>query len=88
MAASAAEVLAGGAAGSGVGMAGAGVRLPVLRLGAQGLLAVEEVREDVSTAEEGGARIIGGPRYAPVPPLDSSWSRVTRAAVAHPRARA
>jgi hypothetical protein len=52
------------------------------------LLAVEEVREDASTAEEGGARIVGGPRYAPVPPLDSPWARLTRAAVATPRARA
>jgi hypothetical protein len=52
------------------------------------LLGVEEVREDASTAEEGGARIVGGPRYAPVPALDSSWARVTRAAVAAPRARA
>jgi hypothetical protein len=51
------------------------------------LLGVEEVREDASTAEEGGARIVGGPRYAPVPPLDSPWARVTRAAVASPRAR-
>jgi hypothetical protein len=52
------------------------------------LLAVEEVREDASTAEEAGVRIIAGPRYAPVPALDSPWSRVTRAAVAAPRARA
>jgi hypothetical protein len=52
------------------------------------LLTVEEVREDASTAEEAGARIIAGPRYAPVPALDSPWVRVTRAAVATPRARA
>jgi hypothetical protein len=42
-------MLAGGAAGTGVRMAGAGVRLPVLRLGAQGLLAVEEVAVPVGT---------------------------------------
>jgi hypothetical protein len=36
-------MLAGGAAGAGARMAGAGARLPVLRLGAQGMLAVEEV---------------------------------------------
>jgi hypothetical protein len=52
------------------------------------LLAVEEVREDTSTAEEAGARIIAGPRYAPVPALDAPWARVTLAAVAAPRARA
>jgi len=52
------------------------------------LLAVEEVREDTATAEEGGARIVAGPRYAPVPALDSPWARVTLAAVATPRARA
>jgi hypothetical protein len=52
------------------------------------LLGVEEVREDASTAEEAGARIVAGPRYAPVPALDSPWARVTRAAVAAPRARA
>ncbi len=42
-------MLAGGTAGTGVRMAGAGVRLPVLRLGAQGLLAVEEVAVPVGT---------------------------------------
>ncbi|WP_375766867.1 hypothetical protein NR798_35005 [Archangium gephyra] len=42
-------MLAGGAAGTGVRMAGAGVRLPVLRLGAQGLLAVEEVAVPLGT---------------------------------------
>lgn len=52
------------------------------------LLAVEEVREDAATAEEASARIIAGPRYAPVPALDSPWARVTLAAVATPRARA
>lgn len=52
------------------------------------LLAVEEVREDTATAEEAGARIVAGPRYAPPPALDSPWARVTLAAVAMPRARA
>jgi hypothetical protein len=52
------------------------------------LLAVEEVREDAANEEEGGARIVAGPRYAPVLPLDSPWARVTLAAVAAPRARA
>ena len=51
------------------------------------LLAVEEVREDASTADEQGARIVAGPRYEPIPALDSAWARVTRAAVAAPRAR-
>ena len=52
------------------------------------LLAVEEVREDTTTGEEAGTRITTGPRYAPVPALDSPWARVTLAALAHPRARA
>ena len=52
------------------------------------LLAVEEVREDAASAEEAGARIVAGPRFAPVVPLDSAWARVTLAAVARPRARA
>jgi hypothetical protein len=52
------------------------------------LLGVEEVREDEATEEEAGARIVAGPRYAPVPALDSPWARVTLAAVATPRARA
>jgi hypothetical protein len=52
------------------------------------LLAVDEVREDAATAEEAGARIVAGPRYAPAPALDSAWARVTLAAVARPRARA
>jgi hypothetical protein len=52
------------------------------------LLAVEEVREDTATAEEAGARIVAGPRYAPAPALDSSWARLTLAALATPRARA
>jgi len=52
------------------------------------LLAVEEVREDEASPEEGDARIVAGPRYAPVPALDSPWARVTLAAVARPRARA
>ena len=43
------------------------------------LLAVEEVREDTATAEESGARIVAGPRYAPAPALDSPWVRVTLA---------
>ena len=51
------------------------------------LLGVEEVREDAATPEEGDARIVTGPRYAPVPALDSPWARVTLAAVAAPRAR-
>ena len=52
------------------------------------LLTVEEVREDSAGEEEAGARIVAGPRYAPVPALDSPWARVTLAAVAAPRARA
>jgi hypothetical protein len=52
------------------------------------LLAVEEVREDAAGEEEAGARIVAGPRYAPVAPLHSPWARVTLAAVATPRARA
>ena len=52
------------------------------------LFAVEELREDTTTAEEAGARIVAGPRYAPVPALDSAWARVTLAALATPRARA
>jgi hypothetical protein len=52
------------------------------------LLEVDEVRDDAATAEEAGARIVAGPRYAPAPALDSPWARVTLAAVASPRARA
>jgi hypothetical protein len=52
------------------------------------LLAVEEVREDTATAEEAGARIVAGARYAPIPALDAPWIRVTLAALAEPRARA
>jgi len=52
------------------------------------LLAVEEVREDAASPEEGDARIVGGPRFAPVLRLDSPWARVTLAAVSRPRARA
>ena len=52
------------------------------------LLAVEEVREDTAAAEEAGARIVAGPRYAPIPSLDTPWSRATLAALARPRARA
>jgi hypothetical protein len=52
------------------------------------LLAVEELREDTATADEEGARIVAGPRYAPAPALDSVWARVTLAALARPRARA
>ena len=51
------------------------------------LLAVEEVREDTAAPDEGDARIVAGPRYAPAPALDSPWARVTLAAVAAPRAR-
>ena len=51
------------------------------------LLAVEELREDTASAEE-GARIVSGPRYAPVPSLDSPWARTTLAALTRPRARA
>ena len=51
------------------------------------LLAVEEVREDTAGDEEGGARIVTGPRYAPRPDLDSAWVRATLAALATPRAR-
>ena len=52
------------------------------------MLAVEEVREDAASPEEGDARIVAGPRFAPVLPLDSAWARVTLAAVSRPRARA
>jgi len=52
------------------------------------LLAVEDVREDVATGDEAGARITTGPRYAPTPALDSAWARATLAALATPRARA
>ena len=52
------------------------------------LLSVESVREDTAAAEEGGARIVTGPRYAPVPDLESAWARATLAALAAPRARA
>jgi len=58
---------------------------PVLK--AEFPLGVEEVREDAATPAEGDARIVTGPRYAPVPALDSPWARVTLAAVAAPRAR-
>ena len=52
------------------------------------LLAVEEVREDTATADEAGARIVAGARYAPAPALDAPWVRRTLAALAAPRARA
>ena len=52
------------------------------------LLAVEDVREDAAGAHEAGARIVAGPRYAPLPDLDSAWARATLAALAAPRARA
>jgi hypothetical protein len=69
-------MLAGGAAGSGVRMAGAGVRLPVLRLNAQGLLAVEELAVPVGTATAAlgsgaGALVL---MSAP-PPLDPNAAR-------------
>ncbi len=69
-------MLAGGAAGTGVRMAGAGVRLPVLRLGAQGLLAVEEVAVPVGTVSTAlgsgaGALVL---MSAP-PPLDAKAAR-------------
>jgi hypothetical protein len=52
------------------------------------LLAVEEVREDSATADEAGARVVSGARYAPMPALDAAWARATLAALATPRARA
>jgi hypothetical protein len=52
------------------------------------LLTVEEVREDAAAEEEAGARIVAGPRYAPVPDLNAAWARATLAALATPRARA
>jgi hypothetical protein len=52
------------------------------------LLAVEEVREDTTTAAEAGARIVTGACYAPIPALDAPWIRATLAALATPRARA
>ncbi|WP_052518306.1 hypothetical protein [Archangium violaceum] len=69
-------MLAGGAAGTGVRMAGAGVRLPVLRLGAQGLLVVEEVAVPVGTV----ATALGSGAGALVlmsapPPLDPNAAR-------------
>ena len=51
------------------------------------LLAVEEVREDSTAPEEAGARIVSAARYAPAE-LESPWARLTRRAVAQPRARA
>ncbi len=69
-------MLAGGAAGTGVRMAGASVRLPVLRLGARGVLAVEQVAVPVGavTATLGsgaGALVL---MSAP-PPLDPKAAR-------------
>ena len=69
-------MLAGGTAGTGVHMAGAGVRLPVLRLGAQGLLVVEEVAVPVGTVSAAlgsgmGALVL---MSAP-PPLDPKAAR-------------
>ncbi|HYO60023.1 hypothetical protein [Archangium sp.] len=70
-------MLAGGAGGTGVRMAGAGVRLPVLRLDARGLLAVEEVAVPVGTVSAAlgsgaGALVL---MSAP-PPFDSKAARV------------
>lgn len=69
-------MLAGGTAGTGVRMAGAGVRLPVLRLGAEGLLLVEEVAVPVGTVSAAmgsgmGALVL---MSAP-PPLDPKAAR-------------
>jgi hypothetical protein len=69
-------MLAGGTAGTGVHMAGAGVRLPVLRLGAEGLLLVEEVAVPVGTVSAAmgsgmGALVL---MSAP-PPLDPKAAR-------------
>ncbi len=52
------------------------------------LLEVEEVLEDSPAGWEAGMRITSGVRYAPAPPLDEPWARVTLAALAAPRARA
>jgi hypothetical protein len=52
------------------------------------LLAVEQVIEDAAADWEGGARITGAIRYAPMPALDEPWARATLAALAAPRARA
>jgi hypothetical protein len=52
------------------------------------LLEVEQVLEDSAAEWEGGVRITGAVRYAPVPTLAEPWARATLAALASPRARA
>ncbi len=52
------------------------------------LLAVEDVLEDTAADWEGGMRITGAIRYAPMPTLAEPWARATLAALAVPRARA
>ena len=58
--------------------------LPVAGLTDGGLfaLSVEDVLEDAPAEWEGGIRITGGIRYAPVPSLDEPWARATLAALA------
>ena len=69
-------MLGGGAAGTGVRMAGAGVRLPVLRLGAQGLLAVEEVAMPVGTVTAAVGSGVGTlVLMSAPPPLDPKAAR-------------
>jgi hypothetical protein len=52
------------------------------------LLEVEQVLEDSAAEWEGGMRITGAIRYAPVPSLAEPWAQATIAALASPRARA
>jgi hypothetical protein len=52
------------------------------------ILAVDDVLEDAAADWEGGLRVTGGIRYAPVPSLEEPWARATLAALAEPRARA
>jgi hypothetical protein len=69
-------MLGGGAAGTSVRMAGAGVRLPVLRLGAQGLLAVEEVAVPVGTVTAALGSGVGSlVLMSAPPPLDPKAAR-------------
>ena len=69
-------MLSGGAAGTGVRMAGAGVQLPVLRLGAQGLLVVEEVAVPVGTVTAAMGSSLGAlVLMSAPPPLDPKAAR-------------
>ncbi|HZI04424.1 MAG TPA: hypothetical protein VEZ71_10395 [Archangium sp.] len=69
-------MLAGGAAGTGVRMTGFGVRLPVLRLGAQGLLVVEEVAVPLGTVTAALGSGVGAlVLMSAPPPLDPNAAR-------------